>query len=285
MPLMPLSFQPEKGFALKIFRSPKRESGERLWKPPDRLIHIVLPLPIYIYILYLYDLYIHIYIANPKMHPYPVSEVYYPILKGTNFQSVEHNSSHPMYYQSNINPKCSTDVIGCGKLRAAALDAPRRSPSEHMKPQSVIQAESQLCLSYPFHASFSAHLEWNTEVVVLASACEEHIEEKYALHQFPCHFAFFGSELSQWDPLHTLSPGVCTSCLSWDKTNEAAMWWPTSSLATHRTEQYRYSTTRYTPENQHFEPENDDFQCRNLLVMRGLHKTETLSWRPRNWRC
>ena len=51
------------------------------------------------------------------------------------------------------------------------------------------------------------------------------MSKKYALHQFPFHFAFLGpSRESQYDPLHTLSPGVCTSCLSPDETNEAAMW-------------------------------------------------------------
>ena len=84
---------------------------------------------------------------------------------------------------------------------------------------------------YAFHILFMPpflHILSETLKSLYLTLPGRNMSKKYVLLQFPFHFAFLGpSRESQYDPLHTLSPGVCTSCLSPDETNEAATWWPT----------------------------------------------------------
>ena len=132
------------------------------------------------------------------------------------------------------------------------------------------------CASWVKHWS---HCTWHC----LWGTCQK----KCALLQFPFHFAFLGpSRESQYDPLHTLSPGVCTSCLSPDETNEAATWWPTLHHWIHPPKTNGWNLKMMISKAGSSFSWGVHFQVNQPLVFGGVHKTETLScWRPKNWRC
>ena len=169
------------------------------------------------------------------------------------------------------------------------------NPSVQMKPQcselSLTCLTAELQNYYAFHIlfmpPFSAHLEWNTEVIVLDIACEEHVKKNvlcFNFHSISHFWARVGE--SQYDPLHTLSPGVCTSCLSPDETNEAATWWPTLHHWIHPPKTNGWNLKMMISKAGSSFSWGVHFQVNQPLVFGGVHKTETLScWRPKNWRC